>query len=47
MQIELAELKSTASFATLLEVVNHYDGFKHLNLTEQEKKDLVEYLKSL
>ena len=34
-------------FATLLDVVNHYDGFKHLNLTEQEKKDLVEYLKSL
>ena len=34
-------------FATLLDVVNHYDEFKHLNLTEQEKKDLLEYLKSL
>ena len=34
-------------FATLLDVVNHYDGFKKLSLTEQEKKDLVEYLKSL
>ena len=34
-------------FATLLDVINHYNGFKHLNLTEQEKKDLVEYLKSL
>jgi hypothetical protein len=34
-------------FATLLEVVNHYDKFKRLNLTEQEKNDLVEYLKSL
>jgi hypothetical protein len=34
-------------FATLLDVVNHYNGFKKLNLTEQEKKDLVEYLKSL
>ncbi|MGI8897588.1 MAG: hypothetical protein ACR2IB_04245 [Pyrinomonadaceae bacterium] len=34
-------------FATLLDVVNHYNGFKRLNLTEHEKKDLVEYLKSL
>lgn len=34
-------------FATLLDVVNHYNDFKHLQLTEQEKKDLVEYLKSL
>ena len=34
-------------FATLLDVVNHYNGFKKLGLTEQEKKDLVEYLKSL
>ena len=34
-------------FATLLDVVNHYNGFKKLNLTEQEKKDLIEYLKSL
>jgi len=34
-------------FATLLDVVNHYDDFKQLGLTEQEKKDLVEYLKSL
>ena len=34
-------------FATLLDVVNHYNGFKRLGLIEQEKKDLVEYLKSL
>jgi len=34
-------------FATLLDVVNHYNSFKKLSLTEQEKKDLVEYLKSL
>ena len=34
-------------FATLLDVVNHYNNFKKLNLTEQEKKDLVEFLKSL
>src|SRR5688572_26962415 len=34
-------------FATLLDVVNHYDSFKRMGLTEQEKKDLVEYLKSL
>ncbi len=34
-------------FATLLDVVNHYNNFKHLNLSDQEKKDLVEFLKSL
>jgi hypothetical protein len=34
-------------FATLLDVVNHYDSFKKLGLTEQEKNDLVEYMKSL
>jgi len=34
-------------FATLMEVVNHYNDFKKLTLTETEKKDLVEYLKSL
>jgi hypothetical protein len=34
-------------FATLLDVVNHYDKFKKLNLAEQEKNDLVEFLKSL
>lgn len=34
-------------FATLLDVVNHYNDCKQLNLTESEKNDLVEYLKSL
>ena len=34
-------------FATLLDVVNHYDSFFKLGLTAQEKSDLVEYLKSL
>lgn len=34
-------------FATLLDVVNHYDTFFKLGLTDLEKKDLVEYLKSL
>jgi hypothetical protein len=34
-------------FATLLDVVNHYDAVKGLGLTEAEKQDLVEYLKSL
>jgi hypothetical protein len=34
-------------FSTLHDVVNHYNDFKQLDLTEQEKKDLVEYLKSL
>jgi hypothetical protein len=34
-------------FPTLLDVVNHYDTFKKLNLTDTEKTDLVEYLKSI
>lgn len=34
-------------FATLLDVVNHYNNFFKLNLSDQEKNDLVEYLKSL
>jgi len=34
-------------FATLMDVVNHYNDFKKLVLSEVEKKDLVEYLKSL
>ena len=38
---------SRRRFATLLDVVNHYSGFRKLSLTEREKKDLVEYLKSL
>jgi CxxC motif-containing protein (DUF1111 family) len=34
-------------FATLLDVVNHYDALFALHLSAQEKSDLVEYLKSL
>jgi hypothetical protein len=34
-------------FATLLDVVDHYDSAFDLGLTGQEKSDLVEYLKSL
>jgi hypothetical protein len=34
-------------FATLLDVVNHYNSFFRLGLTDAEKHDLVEYLKSL
>jgi hypothetical protein len=34
-------------FATLLDVVNHYNTFMRLGLTNREKADLVEYLKSL
>lgn len=34
-------------FKTLLDVVNHYNTFLGLALTEGEKRDLVEYLKSL
>jgi hypothetical protein len=34
-------------FPTLRDVVNHYDAHFGLNLTEQDKGDVVEYLKSL
>lgn len=34
-------------FATLMDVVNHYDSCKSLKLTQTEKNDLVEYLKSI
>ena len=34
-------------FATLDDVVAHYDAFFSLHLSDQQKRDLVEYLKSL
>ena len=34
-------------FATLLDVVNHYDTFFKLNLTAAEKNDLIQYLRGL
>jgi hypothetical protein len=34
-------------FATLLDVVNHYDSNLQLNLSETEKQDLIEYLKGI
>jgi hypothetical protein len=34
-------------FRTLDEVINHYDQHMSLGLTEKEKKDLVEFIKSL
>lgn len=34
-------------YATLRDVIEHYDSFLKLALTEQEKTELVEYLKSL
>jgi hypothetical protein len=34
-------------FPTLLDVVNHYNSFKKLGLTEAEKNDLVQYLLSI
>jgi cytochrome c peroxidase len=34
-------------FETLMDVVNHYDTHFGLGLTDAEKSDLVEYLKSL
>ena len=34
-------------FATLRDVVEHYDSFLKLGMSEKEKSDLIEYLKSL
>jgi hypothetical protein len=34
-------------FPELIDVINHYDGFMSLGLTQSEKQDLSEYLKSL
>jgi cytochrome c peroxidase len=34
-------------FATLRDVVNHYDQFFKLGLTDEEKSDLIKYLLSL
>jgi len=34
-------------FATLGEVVDHYDDHLGLGLTDAEKDDLIEYLKSI
>jgi cytochrome c peroxidase len=34
-------------FATLASVVDHYDGTLGLKLTQAQKSDLVEYLKSI
>jgi hypothetical protein len=34
-------------FATLLEVVNHYDSQFNLQLSDANKKDLIEYLKGI
>ena len=34
-------------FATLAEVIDHYDALFHLGLTAQEKSDLIQYLMSL
>lgn len=34
-------------FATLADVINHYDSFMRLGLRDGEKRDLAEYLKSI
>jgi hypothetical protein len=34
-------------FATLADVVEHYNGLRNLGLSSQEKSELIEYLKSL
>jgi hypothetical protein len=34
-------------FATLADVINHYDSFMRLGLADGEKRDLAEYLKSI
>ena len=34
-------------FSTLLDVVNHYDSCLSLGLSDQDKSDVIEFLKSL
>jgi cytochrome c peroxidase len=34
-------------FSTLQAVVDHYDNLLHIGLSEQEKSDLITYLKTL
>jgi cytochrome c peroxidase len=34
-------------FATLMDVVDHYNNHLSLGLTDKEKNDLIEYLKSI
>jgi hypothetical protein len=34
-------------FATLMDVVNHYDRFLKLKLSDAQKRDLIEYLKTI
>jgi hypothetical protein len=34
-------------FATLLDVVNHYDAHFKLNLSDAQKSELAEYLKGI
>jgi hypothetical protein len=34
-------------FATLMDVVNHYDDFFNLGLSTEEKQDLIQYLRSI
>ena len=43
----LAATTTTAAFATLSDVIDHYDRFFGLRLSALEKTDLIEYLKSL
>ena len=45
--IELSEQKYCAIYATLRDVVEHYDSVLRLNLTARQKRDLVEFLKTL
>jgi hypothetical protein len=41
-----AASSTTGDFATLRDVMDHYDGAFGLGLSEQEKSNLVEYVKS-
>jgi hypothetical protein len=46
-EMHAACIPLAALHPTLLDVVNHYDAFFGLALTNAEKSNLVEYLKSL
>jgi hypothetical protein len=45
--VETGDKYELERFATLDDVIEHYDGHLGLHLTDQERRDLAEYLKSI
>ena len=43
----MAEYEASITSVALRDVIEHYNAFVSLGLTDGEKRDLIEYLKSL